>query len=140
MQLVILDKKGIEGFPLRTVIISVILLISLSLSIYIIDAFNYFKDAENLRNSVRDIKYSMDSLKNGNEPGSWKEVMVNIPAESSIYVNESSNCLEIRGFGLNETCVDYDINNSLNINSGRYRVKIYYGENPEPENLTIVFE
>jgi hypothetical protein len=134
-----MNSRAVEGLPIRTAILAAIMLVSIYLSIYIIDSFTYFRDVESLRSSVSNIVDSMNFLESLGEESSWKETTVNIPQNSSIFVNSSSDCIEVTGFGINNTCTDYDINNSVSIEPGIYNIKIFYGENSNPEPLTIVF-
>ncbi len=136
-----MNKKAVEGEPLRYLLIIFLMTVILTISYSIINVFNDNLVSNDFRNDAQTIFSKMDDLKYGNSMNSWDTVLVKIPKKTYLIIQNETNCLSLewkREIGV--LCTENNILNNLNLSEGTYTITIYYGDIIQDKNLTLFFK
>ncbi|GEM_PF-5972898 len=122
-------RRGIEGTPVRLMLSIFLMAVVLVLAFYEINAFNEFNDRRHFVQSVTVLVNGMISLAKTSDPGSFMMVTLNIPANSSIILDNQTN--KITAVYHNEK-TEYNITGRLlwsrYYNTSTRQVQLYYGD------------
>ncbi len=150
--------KGLEGMPIRLMIVSLILVIIVGVGFWQMNFFMQFKAEKDFKETVVTFAQTVKTLKSTGDFGAFTTVQMRVPAGFSImmdvdndsvtgYLPEEAYGVNMTDFLVNITAVriegDPKRNETVSLAGGStYNFMIYYGrlQDDEVKEYTFVFE
>ena len=145
--------KGLEGVPIKLLLVIFLLAIVVSVAYYQISFFMHFKGEKDFKSEVTDIIQKMKVIKSTGDMGSFTTVEVTVPGSAVIEINLDGDNITagdytagLSGLYLNITAARFAggvvRSGPVYLTSGQYSLRLYYGALPDSEikPFTMLFE
>lgn len=150
--------KGLEGMPIRLMIVSLILLIIIGVSMWQMNFFMEFKTEKDFKENVVSFAQTMKNLKSTGDFGAFTTIDMLVQSGFSIFIDVDNSTItgELANENYSVNMTDFMVNisavrltgapqrNGTVLMSGgvTYSMMLYYGrlDDDEVKNYTVLFE